>query len=179
MNEKLNEPTIEEIKEALAKITPGEWGCGGGRYLPIVAICKNRYTQIGRAEGCADRLSNEEIEANGRLMAESPRYIRFLLATVEALESWIKAANQFAWVHDSFCPRRKANAACTCGLDGFLSRPRLFVDSYKQRVEALEKALSDLMAWGVEHDNPGIGYITVQVDRAAVEQARVLLKGKP
>jgi hypothetical protein len=34
------------------------------------------------------------------------------------------------------------------------------------------------MAWGVEHDNPGLGYITVQVDRAAIEQACILLKGR-
>jgi hypothetical protein len=46
------------------------------------------------------------------------------------------------------------------------------------RIADLEKALSDLMAWGVEHDNPGLGYITVQVDRAAIEQACILLKGR-
>ena len=68
-------------------------------------------------------MSQLEAEANACFIASAPRYIRLLLA----------------------------------------------------RIEALEKALSDLMTWGVEYDDKRLGYIGVQVDRAAVEQAEAVL----
>lgn len=34
------------------------------------------------------------------------------------------------------------------------------------------------MAWGVEHDDARLGYIVVQVDRVAVEQAHAALAAR-
>lgn len=42
--------------------------------------------------------------------------------------------------------------------------------------QALVDALREFLASGVEHDDPRINYVTMQVDKGAIEQARAALK---
>lgn len=42
--------------------------------------------------------------------------------------------------------------------------------------QALVDALQELLRSGVEHDDPRINYMTMQIDKAAIEQARAALK---
>ncbi len=46
------------------------------------------------------------------------------------------------------------------------------------RVKVLEEALQNLMTWGVEFDDARVRYISVQVDRPAVEAAERALRGE-
>lgn len=46
-------------------------------------------------------------------------------------------------------------------------------------VTRLATALEDLMTWGVEHDDERINYISVQVDRISIANARAALKSVP
>lgn len=55
--------------------------------------------------------------------------IHTLEAENEELRDWMRAANRFAWAHERGCPRAESDAACACGLDAFLSRPRAVVES--------------------------------------------------
>lgn len=74
------------------KWTPGPWTCEGGRYLPIVATHHGKPIQIGRAEGCGDRLSNDEVEANGALIAAAPDLYAALAKYVEHFGDPLKVA---------------------------------------------------------------------------------------
>lgn len=60
------------------------------------------------------------------------------------LRDWMKCANKFAWSHETTCPRHDADEPCKCGLDQFLGRPRLYIESWKARVETLEKELAEV-----------------------------------
>jgi hypothetical protein len=57
--------------------TPGPWKVGGGRYLPITAMVKGKSAQIGRAESFG-QISDEECEANARLIAAAPELLKAL-----------------------------------------------------------------------------------------------------
>lgn len=80
-------------------------------------------------------------------------------------ESWCAAARQFMWAHEHSCPRR-TEGTCNCGLDSFLSRPRPFVESYKQRIAELTASLATAQAqlaaikgkveWAYQADGGGV-----------------------
>lgn len=60
-------------------------------------------------------------------------------------ESWVKAANQFAWAHEKSCPGYFfGGAQCICGLNQFLGRPRPFVESYKSQLEEARRKIANL-----------------------------------
>ena len=195
-----NEPTIEEIEEAL-KTVPENW-----RWTQVYELAGHNHWALQTPDSAAQgRICSVELVLNAnwpsdyhgpfnerphlRFVEDAPRYIRFLLARVEAAAAANRA--EFDGHKLTASDLRKALTR-VAALEGVLAADDArLVDAAKgagvtfsgcdtadhlaDRVLELQKALSDLMAWGVEHDNPGIGYITVQVDRAAVEQAHVVL----
>jgi hypothetical protein len=64
------------------------------------------------------------------------------------------------------------------GYIGLIANNLKFKRESEARVKALEKVLRELMAWGLEYDNPNIGYITVQVDRPTIALAERALRGE-
>ena len=52
-----------------------------------------------------------------------------------------------------------------------LAREIIRLSAPDPHAEKLADALKDLMAWGVEFDDARLGYLSVQVDRAALESA--------
>ena len=69
-----------------------------------------------------------------------------------------------------------------CGHDfdwwaGFGACPACYHDA-RARCKKLEEALEDVMTWGVEYDDPRVGYVCVQVDRFAIENAARVLREK-
>lgn len=74
------------------KHTPGPWTCGGGAYLPIDANTSHGPAQIGRAESFG-HISDEEVEANGRLMAAAPD----LLTALKACLAYIPGSEVRSW----------------------------------------------------------------------------------
>jgi hypothetical protein len=226
MNEKPNEPTIEEIKEALAKITPGEWAVSrfvAGFGCPTITlrdhldrpfgwsvhdeVCLGTYQKsIATIGKCRPWFAEGEGKANAAFIAGAPRYVRFLLKHLELTRGAMAAddarlvdAAKRAGVTFSGCDTaghladrileddarllERSNSELRAQVvreqAPALAGMHMICRERERRISTLETALSDLMAWGVEHDNPGIGYITVQVDRAAVQQARLLLERKP
>lgn len=75
-----------------------------------------------------------------------------LLDRIVELEAWIKVANQFAWAHETDCPRRAGDHPCSCGLDQFLGRPKPFIESYKQQLGELETEIRELKAWAGKNE---------------------------
>jgi hypothetical protein len=73
------------------------------------------------------------------------------------LKSWIKAAKQFAWAHETGCARGTSEGACTCGLDQFLGRSKMFVESYQAEVARLKQ---------------------LEVENAALREAHSELRGR-
>jgi hypothetical protein len=69
------------------KHTPGPWKVGGGRYLPITAKVKGKSAQIGRAESFG-QISDEECEANGRLIAAAPELLHQLKDLVRCIREF-------------------------------------------------------------------------------------------
>jgi hypothetical protein len=63
-------------------------------------------------------------------------------------------------------------AACEC----FRCRSLRDLLDARARAKELETALREVMAWGVEHDDPRMDYITVQVDRVTIAAARAAAK---
>lgn len=86
-----------------AKHTPGPWTCDGGRYLPIIAIVDGKPAQIGRAESCG-QIGDEEVEANGALIAAAPDLLKALKTVVRQMEGRHPVG------HDAFLAARRAIA---------------------------------------------------------------------
>lgn len=85
--------------------------------------------------------------------------VRALREAKEHLEDWMRAANQFAWAHERDCPRHDTDAPCTRGLDTFLSRPRVVVESVRALREEIRCVSSDRDSWqraSQEHNNDAI-----------------------
>ena len=92
----------------------------------------------------------ELLKKGHRVRKPPEEEIEELEQRIAELTSWIKAANQFAWVHETDCPGRKSGSLCTCGLDQFLGRPRPFVESYKDRIAELEGVLRRHHQWQLD-----------------------------
>jgi hypothetical protein len=103
----MDEPTIREIREILAKITPGDWAVSdfteatGVSHITLAThtnrpvgasvdrgFCRDHY-QASIASIGAHRchISSQESAANSIFIASAPRFIRFLLAQIESLEA--------------------------------------------------------------------------------------------
>ena len=72
------------------KHTPGPYSITGGSYLGIIATVNGKSTQIGRAEGCGDRLSDEEIVANALLFKAAPDMLAALKIAESTLASFYR-----------------------------------------------------------------------------------------
>lgn len=115
-------------------------------YLSLRAAFDSIATIIQGAYVCGQRPRPSDAELADLIIAEysskrAEQYEASSRASVaesvnETLRDWIKAANQFAWAHERHCPRHDSEAACTCGLDSFLSRRRPFIESYKEELAA-------------------------------------------
>lgn len=68
------------------KHTPGPYSITGGSYLGIIAIVNGKRTQIGRAEGCGGRISDEEVVRNARLFAYSIDLLDAVKLGLESIE---------------------------------------------------------------------------------------------
>jgi len=82
---------IEEIKERLAKATPGPWRDGQIGNFRV-------YGPDGRGSD-SGLLSTAFNRENATFIANSPSDIQFLLDEVERLEELVKFANENMYVH--------------------------------------------------------------------------------
>jgi hypothetical protein len=78
---------LQEIKDALAKITPGPWqyDCEGD--MVWAGTTKNPQGHICDVRGFGENLPMND---NGDFIAKAPEYVEYLLARIEKLEATLK-----------------------------------------------------------------------------------------
>jgi phage shock protein A len=81
--------TLEEIKQALEKITPGEWV-----FNPELTLIESNTKEI-----CNVEYSNLHYDFNRDFIASSPKYIKFLIEKVEDLEHEKKMFKETVSLH--------------------------------------------------------------------------------
>ncbi len=92
---------------------------------------------------------------------------------IAGLKDWVKAANQFAWAHEHYCKRNTTGDSCTCELESFLSRPRPFVESYKQQIASQAEEIAELMRLAQEAEELSVSTNQRFIDDRCSALARI------